>query len=193
MGGDTKSRAKARTVEPQMTDDEIDTRIAYELKHLDNPYVQAARRVLKKRGIDWRTGEPLAESVVKQNLTTDEGIAVLEEKIYQQEQKMDELAKYATPASYDARKAEEYYKEKSERDKLRQQYNEMLDAAAAKRPESRPERRRFINDFGEATTREITTAIYERTQKRQEQAVLRNMGVKFSLKRGYDWKTGKKL
>lgn len=34
MGGDTKSRASARTVEPQfgMTDDEIDTRIAYELK-----------------------------------------------------------------------------------------------------------------------------------------------------------------
>ncbi len=124
-----------------------------------------------------------AESVVKQNLTTDEGLAVLEEKIYQQEQKMDELAKYATPASYDARKAEEYYKEKSELDKLRQQYNEMLDAAAAKRPESRPERRRFINDFGEATTREITTATYERAQKRQEQAVLRNMGVKFSLKR----------
>ena len=28
----------------------------------DNPSVQAARRVLKKRGIDWRTGEPLAES-----------------------------------------------------------------------------------------------------------------------------------
>ena len=124
-----------------------------------------------------------AESVVKQNLTTDEGLAVLEEKIYQQEQKMDKLAKYATPASYDARKAEEYYKEKSELDKLRQQYNEMLDAAAAKRPESRPERRRFINDFGEATTREITTATYERAQKRQEQAVLRNMGVKFSLKR----------
>ena len=129
-----------------------------------------------------KTKKP-AESVVKQNLTTDEGLAVLEEKIYQQEQKMDKLAKYATPASYDARKAEEYYKEKSELDKLRQQYNEMLDAAAAKRPESRPERRRFINDFGEATTREITTATYERAQKRQEQAVLRNKGVKFSLKR----------
>ena len=124
-----------------------------------------------------------AESVVKQNLTTAEEVAALEEKIHQQEQKMEKLAKYATPASYDARKAEEYYKEKSELDKLRQQYNEMLDAAAAKRPESRPERRRFINDFGEATTREITTATYERAQKRQEQAVLRNMGVKFSLKR----------
>ena len=43
--------------------------------HPDNPSVQAARRVLKKRGIDWRTGKPLAESVVKQNLTTDEGEA----------------------------------------------------------------------------------------------------------------------
>ena len=106
---------------------------------------------------------------------------------------MDELAKYATPASYDANKAQEFYKAKYERDELRQQYNEMLDAAAAKRPESRPECRHFINDFGEATIREITTATYERAQKRHEQAVLRNMGVKFSLKRGYDWKTGKKL
>ena len=43
--------------------------------HPDNPSVQVARRALKKRGIDWRTGKPLAESVVKQNLTTDEGEA----------------------------------------------------------------------------------------------------------------------
>ena len=122
-----------------------------------------------------------AESVVKQNLTTAEEVAALEEKIHQQEQKMAELAKYAMPAAYDSKKAKEFYKVKSEHDELRQQYNKLLDEEAAKRPKPEPEHHTFVNGFGEATHRELTTATYKRAQKRQEQAVLRNMGMKFSI------------
>lgn len=34
----------------------------------------------------------------------------------------------------------------------------------------------FVNSYGEATTRSITAPSYERAQKRQQKAVLRNMG-----------------
>lgn len=34
----------------------------------------------------------------------------------------------------------------------------------------------FVNSYGEATTRDITAPSYERAQKRQQKAVLRNMG-----------------
>ena len=34
----------------------------------------------------------------------------------------------------------------------------------------------FVNSYGEATTRDITTAGYKQAQKRQQKAVLRNMG-----------------
>ena len=36
--------------------------------------------------------------------------------------------------------------------------------------------RTFVNSFGEATKRNITTTTYEKRQKRIERAVLRNMG-----------------
>ena len=35
----------------------------------------------------------------------------------------------------------------------------------------------FVNSFGEATKREITSASYKRTLKREERAILRNMGM----------------
>lgn len=39
----------------------------------------------------------------------------------------------------------------------------------------------FVNGYGEATTREITSQTYKRQQKRLENDVLRNMGVKKSI------------
>lgn len=36
--------------------------------------------------------------------------------------------------------------------------------------------RTFVNSFGEATTREITSGTYQRAQKRQDKAVRRNLG-----------------
>lgn len=37
-------------------------------------------------------------------------------------------------------------------------------------------RRKFVNSFGEATTRSITSSTYERAMKRLDKQVLRNMG-----------------
>ena len=42
--------------------------------------------------------------------------------------------------------------------------------------EKKPENKTFVNSFGEATHREITTASYKRAQKRIERDVLRNLG-----------------
>lgn len=43
---------------------------------------------------------------------------------------------------------------------------------------SEPEKAsRKVNGYREATTRYITSGTYERAQKRQERAILRNMGV----------------
>lgn len=38
--------------------------------------------------------------------------------------------------------------------------------------------RTFVNSYGEATKRSVTTRGYEQAQKRQEKAVLRNMGIR---------------
>lgn len=39
------------------------------------------------------------------------------------------------------------------------------------------QRKDFVNSYEEATKREITTVTYQRSQKRMEQAVLRNLGA----------------
>ena len=36
----------------------------------------------------------------------------------------------------------------------------------------------FVNSFGEATSREITSSSYKRALKRQTKAILKNMGIK---------------
>lgn len=45
-------------------------------------------------------------------------------------------------------------------------------AAAAQRPEPKT----FVNSFGEATHRYVTSSTYERTQKRLDKLIQRNMG-----------------
>ena len=35
----------------------------------------------------------------------------------------------------------------------------------------------FINSYGEATNREITSVTYQASQKRMEKAILHNMGI----------------
>lgn len=54
---------------------------------------------------------------------------------------------------------------------------ERLSRINARAKESNRNKKTFVNSFGEATTREITSSTYQRNQKRMEDAVLRNMGV----------------
>lgn len=83
--------------------------------------------------------------------------------------KMQELAQFAVPgANYNERKASEYYETKSKRDDLRRKINEALDAEA-KPVSSKP--KKFINGYGEATSREITSGTYERAQRRMQRDV----------------------
>lgn len=72
----------------------------------------------------------------------------------------------------------------------RQQYNKMLektrslkkqrsnlyDKKAKAQQSSSSGKTTFVNSYGEATRRYITSGTYERAQKRQSKSVLRNMG-----------------
>lgn len=63
---------------------------------------------------------------------------------------------------------------------LRARRNAIVDEQARRKQERAaaepPKQKTFVNSYGEATTRHVTSAIYERAMKRQEKAVLRNMG-----------------
>ena len=61
--------------------------------------------------------------------------------------------------------------------KLRAQVEQRRAATAAKAAKRKGgASKTFVNSYGEATTRDIATPSYERAQKRQQKAVLRNMG-----------------
>lgn len=61
--------------------------------------------------------------------------------------------------------------------KLRSQVEQRRAATAAKAAKKQGgASKAFVNSYGEATTRSITAPGYERAQKRQQKAVLRNMG-----------------
>ena len=61
--------------------------------------------------------------------------------------------------------------------KLRFQIQQRFAAAAAKAAKKQGGApKTFVNSYGEATTRDITAPSYERAKKRQQKAVLRNMG-----------------
>lgn len=63
---------------------------------------------------------------------------------------------------------------------LRARRNAIVDEQARRKQERAaaepPKPKTFVNSYGEATTRYVTTAGYERALRRQEKAVLRNMG-----------------
>lgn len=75
---------------------------------------------------------------------------------------------------------EAYVKASKEYDSLRERRDAILGEQARRTHERavadplKP--RTFVNSYGEATKRSVTTSGYERAQKRQEKAVLRNMG-----------------
>ena len=75
---------------------------------------------------------------------------------------------------------EAYVKASKEYGSLRERRDAILGEQARRiheRAMAQPlEPRTFVNSFGEATTRDITTAGYEQAKKRQQRAVLRNMG-----------------
>lgn len=95
-------------------------------------------------------------------------------------EKMREYAKYAMPGKdYDTGKSEQYYRYKNEFNTARGQYNKQMDAEAEKVREARlkepKEHKVFVNGYGEATTRYITSQSYERAQKRLDKEIQNRM------------------
>lgn len=91
-------------------------------------------------------------------------IEEIEEKINLAGEKMDDLAKFATPTHYNPDKAKQYYDIKYERDDLLKQYYKLLDQEQSKK--NIMTTKTFVNSYGEATQKYITSATYERAQKR---------------------------
>lgn len=81
-------------------------------------------------------------------------------------QRMDSLARFATPAFYDADKAKQYYRAKREYDGLRSRRETLLNRQIKQNQNRNIPRKTFVNSFGEATKRDITTSTYKRRQKR---------------------------
>ena len=80
-------------------------------------------------------------------------------------QRMDSLARFATPAFYDADKAKQYYRAKGEYDGLRSLRDTLLNRQIKQNQNRNIPRKTFVNSFGEATKRDITTSTYKRRQK----------------------------
>lgn len=90
--------------------------------------------------------------------------------------KMAELVRQTDKDGQMTREArKEYYATKSKRDDVVQKLSKAYKAdaeARSKQTKSEPaEKKTFINGFGEATSREITSSTYERAQKRLMKSV----------------------
>ena len=68
-----------------------------------------------------------------------------------------------------------YRSAQREYQKLQGDRAKIIDEMAKKRPKEKARPKTFVNSFGEATTREITSAAYKRAQRRMERDILRNM------------------
>lgn len=79
-------------------------------------------------------------------------------------------------SGYDVKKAEKYYSTQKKFNATRVQYNKVLNKQAEQRRKATSQQKAFVNSYGEATKREITNTTYKRAMKRQEKAVLRNIG-----------------
>ena len=78
----------------------------------------------------------------------------------------------------DSKIQQQWLKAQAQFNKLREKKQIMLDKeASARRKKDKDNRQEaFVNSYGEATKREITTSTYKRAMKRQNKNVLRNMG-----------------
>lgn len=69
-----------------------------------------------------------------------------------------------------------YRSAQREYQKLQGDRAKIIDEMAKKRPKEKARPKTFVNSFGEATTREITSLAYKRAQRRMDRDVLRNIG-----------------
>lgn len=89
--------------------------------------------------------------------------------------KLAQMAQFATPGrNYDRKKADEYYKVKEAYEDLRTQLNTLKRQQQITTQTNT--NKTFVNSYGEATKREITTASYKRAQKNLDKRIMRLLG-----------------
>lgn len=71
----------------------------------------------------------------------------------------------------------EYYEVKKEQQRLIYERSILIDELAGKNKTNSKHEKKFVNSYGEATTRYITSTIYERSMKILKKDILRNMGL----------------
>lgn len=81
-------------------------------------------------------------------------------------------------ADFNEIKAEEYYAVKKQYDNVRDKKNKILDKLRAIEIKEGDSNRTFVNGYGEATSRYITSSTYERQQKRLSKEVMQRMCTK---------------
>lgn len=80
---------------------------------------------------------------------------------------------------------DKYYEVQRQFRDAREEYNKLLDERAEirKKEQSEKETKTFVNSYGEATKRNITSPTYERSKKRLEEQILHNLGIHKRIKR----------
>ena len=111
-------------------------------------------------------------------------ITVYEKQMNSLGARMEKLAREGRPSSIhprgNERKMEEYYKVQRQYNEIRRKHNTALNERARiqreKENRKTKENKTFVNSYGEATGRYITSPTYERAMKRQEKEILNFLG-----------------
>lgn len=108
----------------------------------------------------------------------DGKIMELEKQVKELNNQMEEICKYNLPTMM----PEQYYVLLRERQTIEAKLRPLLNERSRLRREAQEDNsvtqnQLFVNSYGEATKRAITSATYQRSLKRIEKAVLRNMGM----------------
>ena len=121
---------------------------------------------------DKRRNQYLNKSNYNEIETLKNDISALDKEIQETKVKLAEKAKYAMPSDKEyPKEREEYYKYREKYTNLNNEYNNKLNELSKKNKEENEISKTFVNSYGEATKREITSSAYKRNQKRIEKQI----------------------
>ena len=100
----------------------------------------------------------------------------IDAQIKQNSAKMAEYAKYGSgdPKYHDEAKRQTYFKLQNKNRELKNKKNQILDKQRKETTVTAAQK--YVNGFGEATHREITSLTYERAMKRQDKDIMSWLG-----------------
>ena len=121
---------------------------------------------------DKRRNQYLTKSNYSEIETLKNDISALDKEIRETKAKLAEKAKYAMPSDKEyPKEKEEYYSYRKKYTNLQNEYNKKLDELSKKNKEENKTSKTFVNSYGEATKREITSSTYKRSQKNLEKQI----------------------